>query len=379
MKMNNNISKNRAWVEINLSNLKNNIEEIKKIIPQETEIMAIVKANAYGHGIIEISKYLNEIGIQNFAVATLDEGIQLRENGIKGDILILGNTYIDNIKYVIKNNLIQTIVDYDYAKKIEKLKLEQKLRVHIKINTGMNRIGEKSTNIENIQQIYKMNNISIEGMFTHLCVSDSLEEKDMDFSKKQIQEFDNCIENIKKLGYNPGKIHVQASYGILNYSELKYDYVRPGIIMYGVYSDNQEVMKIKPKLKPVLALKARITAIKEIEKNESVSYGRTFIAEKPTRIATVGIGYADGYPRNLSNKRTKVIINGKYAEIIGRICMDQLIVDISDGIEANVGDIVTLIGENEISVENISEKAETITNEVLSRLGNRLPRICIYE
>lgn len=371
-----NITKDRAWIEINLENLENNIKEIKKVIDEKCKIMAIVKANAYGHGMINIAKKLNEMGIEDFAVATLSEGIELRENNIKGNILILGYTDFKDIEYVIKYDLIQTIVDYEYAKKVDEMKLENKIKVHIKINTGMNRIGTSYKNIEQLIQIYQMKNIEILGIFSHFCVADSTKKEDEEFTKKQINNFFNCINTIKEQGYNVGKIHIQSSYGILNYPELKCDYVRPGIIMYGNYSSKGDKTKIVPNIKPALSLKARITTIKEIELGESVSYGRTYTAQTTKKIATVSIGYADGYPRNLSGKGVKVLINNKYADIIGRICMDQLVVDISDIRNAKQGDVVTLIGEEkEISAEEISYKSDTITNELLCRLGDRLERV----
>lgn len=367
---------NRAWLEINLDNLEHNVNQIKSIIPDKCKIMAIVKANAYGHGMIEIAKKLNEIGVQDFAVATLSEGINLRKNNIKGNILILGYTDLKDVEYIIKYDLIQTIVDYEYAKKIEQMKLEDKLKVHIKINTGMNRIGESYKNIDNLIKTYQIKNIEILGTYSHLCVADSLKNGDVEFTNEQINNFFECIDKIKSLGYDTGKIHIQASYGILNYTNLNCDFVRPGIIMYGVY--NEDEPKVKLDLRPVLSLKSRITSVKEIEEQESVSYGRTFIAKTNKKIATVSIGYADGYPRNLSNKNVKVMINGGYAEVIGRICMDQLIIDVSKIEEIHQGDIVTLIGEQkEISAETIANKADTITNELLSRLGSRLGRTTI--
>lgn len=367
---------NRAWLEINLDNLEHNVNQIKSIIPDKCKIMAIVKANAYGHGMIEIAKKLNEIGIQDFAVATLSEGINLRKNNIKGNILILGYTDLKDVEYIIKYDLIQTIVDYEYAKKIEQMKLEDKLKVHIKINTGMNRIGESYKNIDNLIKTYQIKNIEILGTYSHLCVADSLKSDGVEFTNEQINNFFECIDKIKSLGYDTGKIHIQASYGILNYTNLNCDFVRPGIIMYGVY--NEDEPKVKLDLRPVLSLKSRITSVKEIEEDESVSYGRTFIAETNKRIATVCIGYADGYPRNLGNKDVQVMVNGQFAEIIGRICMDQLIIDVSQIKEIHQGDIVTLIGkQNEISAELIASKADTITNELLSRLGSRLGRTTI--
>ena len=370
------LKQNRAWIEINLDNLENNITQIKNIIPTQTKIMAVVKANAYGHGMTEISKKLNQVGVTDFAVATLEEGIILREAGIKGNILILGYTNFNNIDYLLKYNLIQTIVDYEYAKRISQMDLKGKLKVHIKINTGMNRIGESYKNIDKLIEIYQMKNLEILGTYSHLCVSDSLKEDDKLFTNKQITNFFETIKTLQNLGYDTGKIHIQASYGILNYPELNCDYVRPGIIMYGVYSDEYENTKTKVNLKPVLSLKARITSIKEITQGESVSYGRIFKADKTMKIATVGIGYADGYPRNLSGKNAKVLVNVNYVNIIGRICMDQLVIDVSNLTKIEDGDIVTLIGEEkQIKAEVVAQNSGTITNELLSRLGKRLPII----
>ena len=366
------MNKDRAWIEINRNHLENNIKEIKKIISDKTKIMAVVKANAYGHGIIPISKELNKLGIEDFAVATLEEGIILRQNHIKGNILILGYTRFDDIPYVIKYDLIQTIVDYEYAKRLNELKLDRKIKVHIKINTGMNRIGESYKHIDKLLEIYKMKSLDILGTFTHLSVSDSNKAEDIEFTQNQIKSFDHCVQILKENNCNVGILHVQASYGVLNYPELTYDYVRIGIMMYGNLSSRKDVTKLKPDIKPVLSLKARITSIKEINKDEAVGYGRDFIATNNIKIASVAVGYADGYPRNLSN-HAKVIINGQIVPVIGRICMDQLMIDISTLMNVKVGDVVTLIGEDsEILAESIADQTGTISNEILSRLGNRL-------
>lgn len=371
-----NISDNRAWIEIDLNNLEHNINEIKKVIHGKTKIMAVVKANAYGHGMIPVAKKLNDIGIEDFAVATLSEGITMRENGIIGNILILGYTSLKDLEYVTKYDLIQTVVDYEYAKEIESLHLSRPLNVHIKINTGMNRIGEKFDHIDNLKEIYQMDCFNVLGTFSHLCVSDSLTKDDVDFTKKQIDNFNKCIDMLKSFGINPAKLHIQASYGILNYPDLEYDYVRPGIIMYGVFGSLNDTVCSDINLKPVLSLKARVTQVKEIEISDSVSYGRTFIADRKCKIATISIGYGDGYPRCLSNKEAKVLVNDCFAPIIGRICMDQLIVNVSDIEDVKPEDVVTLIGhETEISAEKIASYADTISYEILCSLGARLPII----
>ncbi len=368
--------KDRAWIEIDLRNLEDNIQEIKKILSKKTKIMAVVKANAYGHGDLLIAKELERIGIEDFAVATVEEGIKLRKNNIKGNILILGFTNFEDLKYVIEYDLIQTIIDYNYSEKIKVLELKSKLKCHIKIDTGMNRIGEKYEELEKISKIYENKKLNILGTFSHLCVSDSSVAEDIEFTKEQIKRFDECIKKLKDNGYDTGKIHLQSSYGTVNYNNLCYDYVRMGILMYGVDSSIESYNLKRLNLKPVLSLKARITSVKKIYKNDSVSYGRTYIAKNKQKIASVSIGYADGLPRNVSNKGLLVKVKDNYAPVIGRICMDQLSIDVSNIKEVEVGDIVTLIGiEKEISVEEVASKSGTISNELLSRLGYRLNRI----
>lgn len=366
----------RAWIEINLDNLEHNINEIKKVISHTTKIMAVIKANAYGHGTLLIAKKLLEIGINDFAVATLEEGINLQKNNIDGNILILGYTNFIDLKYVIKYDLIQTIVDYDYSERIKELDLDDKLKCHIKINTGMNRIGERYDSIDKISKIYENEKLNILGTFSHLCVADSKKTEDIEFSKKQIKRFNECIKTLKDKGYDTGKVHLQSSYGTINYVGLNYDYVRMGILMYGVNSSKQTYQLNNLNLKPVLSVKARITSIKDIEVNDSVSYGRTYIASQKRKIASISIGYADGIPRNLSNKDMIVKVNDGYGKAIGRICMDQMLIDITDLSNIKVGDIATIIGDDKkISAEEVSDKADTITNELLCRLGSRLKRI----
>lgn len=376
-----NFLKDRAWIEVDLNNLANNIDKYKKVIPSTSKIMAVVKANAYGHGSKIIAKKLNDIGITDFAVATLEEGIELRESGIKGNILILGYTGIKNLKYVIKYDLIQTIVDYDYSEQIRNMSLKElggKLKCHVKINTGMNRIGEKYNHIDKLEMIYSNPNLEVLGTFSHFCVADSDKEEDIDFSKKQIDNFNFAINSLKEKGINVGKTHIQASYGTINYNYLNYDYVRLGILMYGVNGDLNEYEKIKLNFKPVLSLMARVTSVKEIEKGESISYGRTYIAKEKRKIASVSIGYADGIPRRLSNEMT-VKVNGKYAKVVGRVCMDQLMIDVTDIPDVKTGDIVYIIDKDDskLSVERLADDAKTITYEIFCNLSERLPRIAI--
>lgn len=372
--MENDLLKNRAWIEIDLSNLKHNVEEIKKILPKSTKMMAVVKGNAYGHEMIPISKYLSKLGIKDFAVATLEEGIQLRDSGLKGNILILGYTSIENIQYVIKYHLIQTIVDEKYAFELSKLPFS--IPVQIKINTGMNRIGIRDNEVDSIRKIYSYPNLEVLGLFSHLSSSEQYCKEDREYTYLQIYRFETLLENLKKYSIFPA-VHLQSSYGVLNYPEFVYDYVRIGMILYGCHSEINMNLKVSLDLKPVLSLYARVTTVKEIEEGEFVGYDRTYQALTNRKIATLSIGYADGYPRELSKNHAVVYLNGSYAPIIGRICMDQMMIDVTN-IDVKEGDIATLIGSmDEIRAEKVAFKAGTITNELLSRLGSRLKIIAI--
>ena len=366
--------KDRAWIEINLDNLEHNIKEIQRILSSKTKIMAVVKANAYGHGMIEISKKLNEIGIRDFAVATLKEAITLKKHHIIGNILVLGYTKIEDIPLILKYDLIQTVIDEEYAKQLLSILSKQKVKVHIKINTGMNRIGIHYHNIEMIKSLYYSHNLQVLGIFSHLCVADSNALEDRNFTQNQIELFNHVVEQLKEAKIEVGKVHLQSSYGLLNYPTLQYDYVRTGIIMYGVHSELNIKMKVSISLKPVLTLKAKVTSVKEIMSNETVGYGRKYKATKKEKIASISIGYADGYPRSISNQGAKVLINKQYAGVIGRICMDQCMIKVT-GMNIKVGDTVTIIGNNpNISAEKLAFYAGTITTELLSRLGERLEK-----
>ncbi len=364
---------NRAWVSLNLDNLEHNVKEINKYLSKKTKIMAVLKANAYGHDLVIIGKKLNEIGVFDFAVATLEEGIKLRENNVSGNILILGYTRPDLVKYVVKYDLIQTIVDEEYAKKIMALPLK-KVKVHLKINTGMNRIGINSNNVLFIKSLYTdNNNLDIMGLYSHLCSSTSNDLEDVNFTKLQINRFNQVLGYLKSNNINAGKTHLQSSYGFLNYNELEYDYVRIGILIYGNYNDNDTYAKLHLDLKPVLSLHARIVSVRDIEKGEIVGYSRTYEAKQKERIAAVSIGYVDGYPRSVGDAFVYVKVNGQYALVIGRICMDQIVINVTGIPNVKEGDIVTLIGEDkEISAENISSKLKTISPELFGRLGHRL-------
>lgn len=363
----------RAWIEIDLNNLKTNIKALKKTMPVECDLMAVVKAQAYGHGAFEVATCINRFGVKAFAVATIDEGIELRSYGICDEILILGFTAPARAKELHKYNLMQTLIDESYAMELNKQGVD--VKAHIKIDTGMHRLGFDCTDAETVKKVFTMRYIKVCGMYTHLCVSDSLAAAEVRYTELQIRQFYNLIDSLKNDGIDPQKIHIQSSYGLLNYPDLSCNYARVGIALYGVLSAPNDKTKLQPALHPVLSLKSQIILIRRIHSGESVGYGRTFIAERDSIIAVVPIGYADGLPRNLSSKNGEVLINGQRAPIVGRICMDQLSVDVTDVEGIAIGDVVTLIGRDgndELTAPAVADASNSITNELLSRMGNRL-------
>lgn len=368
-----NTDKDRAYLEIDLKNLEHNVRVLKNAMPPHCELMAVAKAECYGHGMYGTTVYLNQIGVSAFAVATIDEGIRLRKHGISGEILIMGYTSPMRAKELCKYKLTQTLIDYEYSLRLD----EQgyKVTAHIKVDTGMHRLGFDADDTKEIVTAFSLKNIEITGIFTHLCSADSRAEEDVDFTRKQIGKFYNSLDNLRKSGIRIPKVHIQSSYGLLNYPEIKSDYVRAGIALYGVLSSPNDETKLKLDLRPVLSLKARVVLLRKIRKGETVGYSRAFTASRDSLIAILPIGYADGFPRNLSCGKSIVLICGQKAPIIGKICMDQLAVDVTDISNIKIGSIATLIGKDEndeIAAPTVAENSESITNELLSRMGRRL-------
>ena len=370
--------KGRAWIELNKKNLYHNIGVLEDLLPPGCKIMPAVKANAYGHGAVCISKALNQMGIDHFCVASISEGIELRKGGVCGEILILGYTHPSAFPLLRKYNLIQTVINYRYAKLLNKY--GKPLRVHIKIDTGMHRLGERADQVKTIARMFHMKNLKVEGAFTHLCVSDSTAPKDKEYTKAQGEAFYQVLSDLKKMGCSCHDIHLLASYGLIYYPELSGNYARVGIALYGVLSSRRDIQQCRLPLLPVLSVKTRIAAIKDLYKGESLGYGLSYTVTKNRKIAILPIGYADGIPRSLSCEKGHVIINGQSAPIIGRICMDQIMIDITSIPKVSEGDIAILIGKSgntEITAYDIAEQTGTITNEILSRLGSRLERLMI--
>ena len=367
--------KGRAWIEIDRNNLALNVNTLRGACTKNCELMPAVKADAYGHGAVLISKELNRLGVQAFCVATVMEGVQLRNNGVTGMILILGYTAPEQFELLNKFELTQTVVDFTYAKKLAGVK--NPVNVHIAVDTGMHRIGELSDHVEEILQIFRIKQLHVTGIFTHLCADDTMTKRDRDYTMEQAKRFWNLVSYIEESGYHP-KAHILSSYGVINYPELGGDYARVGIALYGVLSTGRDTKNCNYHLRPVLSVRVRVASVRKLKKGENAGYGLAYTAKEDSVIATLAIGYGDGLPRELSCGKGNVILHGKKVPIIGRICMDQTMVDVSLISEVQAGDIATVIGKSgseEISVCDIAEQSNTITNEILSQLGARLPRI----
>lgn len=370
----------RAWSEVNLNALHHNVAELQRAMKNGCELMAVVKCEAYGHGGELIADALQDSGVTAFAVATVDEGICLRQHYINGDILILGYTAVERAREISRYDLMQTIVDYEYAQRLNATGI--RVKTHIKLDSGMHRLGLPVDEIEQIADVFSMTNLDICGIYTHLCRSDGRDEESVAFTKKQISDFYGAIDTLKAQGFQMPKVHIQSSYGLLNYPDLACDYARIGIALYGILSQPDENTVLKLNLQPVLSLKSRIALIRKVKKGEAVGYDGSFIAQRDTTLAVLPIGYGDGYPRSLSNGIGMVEIRQTPAPVVGRICMDQMTVDITDIPDAQTGDIAVLLSaetQSILSAPNVAEKAGTISNELLSRLGTRLKTVIVHK
>ena len=372
----------RCWLEVNLSNLKNNIESIRSIISEEMDIISVVKANSYGLGSLNISKYLSSIGIKYFAVATLQEALDLRIKGkVPGEIIILSWTPVSEKETLIKYNLTQTLIDYDYAKKLNDE--PGIVKCHIKVDTGMNRFGHKIKDVEIFKKMYELKNLNILGIFSHLCRVREFEEEADGYTKMQIENFDYIIEQLEKEGINVGIKHIMNSFGILRFNENKYSMVRPGLLMYGVSPDpdNEQISKLLDEynFKPVASLRCKVMTVKTIEKGEKVGYNGKYTAEEKTKIATISIGYADGLSFASSKNKFRVIIKGHLCPITGNVCMDSTMVKIPLDSDIQEGDDVTIFGlddrGNLVNHKEFLTKSGAPIGETFSRLGQRITRI----
>ncbi|OUL33148.1 alanine racemase [Nostoc sp. 106C] len=370
----------RAWVEIDLAALSHNVRQLVGFLSPRTQLMAVVKADAYGHGAVTVAQTALESGASWLGVATVPEGIQLREGGIKAPILILGATHTPEQIHAIAHWKLQPTLCSPkqalvFSDTIEAMKYASPLPVHIKLDTGMSRLGTNWQQTgEFVQLVQRLPHLAIASIYSHLATADS---PDTTVMKEQHRRFEEAIAQIKAMGIEPPCFHLANSAATLTDSTLHYDIARVGLAVYGLYPSPHLQNKIN--LQPVLQLKARVTQVKTIAPGTGVSYGHQFIAPHELRLAVVGIGYADGVPRHLSNK-IQVLIRGQRVSQIGTITMDQLMVDVSAIPDIQEGEIVTLLGEQgqqRITVDDWAEKLNTISWEILCGFKHRLPRVAM--
>ena len=370
----------RVYADINLDNIEYNVRALMALTKPGTKAMAVVKADAYGHGDVAVAKAVNDI-VDAYAVATVEEGINLRQNGIEKMILVLG--YVDEMHYdqVIRYALSIPVFDTEMAKKMSAAAVAagENIRCHVKVDTGMHRIGLRPDDdgIKTVLALAKYDGLDVEGIFTHFSKAD---ETDKAFTKKQEAAYEQMITWLKERQVSIPVHHVSNSAGIVDLPEYNKDIVRAGIILYGLWPSD-EVNKENIDLQPLLSLKSHVVHVKELEPGRIISYGGTFEVEHPMRIATVPVGYADGYPRSLSNQGY-VLIHGKRAAICGRVCMDQMMVDVTDIADVCPGDEVTLIGRDGaecITLEELGDLSGRFNYEFVCDLNKRIPRVYVKQ
>ncbi len=372
-----------AWLEINLDNLRHNIKVVKSKIKEGTDIMGVIKADAYGHGYQKIAEIFIEEGIDNFAFATLDEAINLKKIYSDKNAMILGICPINCEDKIIEYGIEQSIQSYEDAKKLdsEAEKQGKIAKVHINVDTGMSRFGfvaENDRHIEDLIKVFELKNTEIKGIFTHF--SSSADDNWRTVCQEQLDLFEKVLNYIKGKGYQLPKVHVSNSGAILLNANVNFDMVRMGIVTYGLKpSDNEELSDLD--LKPIMSLKARIVSIKELEKGRKVGYSGTYELEKNERIATLPLGYADGLRANCDNSY-KVYLNGQRHNLAGRICMDAMMIRINNKCQAKIGDEVTLFGYHKdgiLPIEELSDALGYINYELATGLKLRLKRYYIYQ
>ena len=365
-------------VEINLEAIAHNIQAIRQKVGQTVKIMAVVKGDGYGHGAVEVANVALQSGASYLAVAIPEEGVELRLSGIKAPILIFGLTPPDKVQNVVRYDLTQTICTTESAEALSAKAQEsgKVAKVHIKVDTGMSRIGVMPEDaVKFVKEIFKLKAIGVEGIFTHFSAADSISNtEDRTFTELQISRFKEVIAELEGNGIQIPLKHAANSAGTLKFSSSYFDMVRPGIIIYGL-NPSTEVTDVV-NLEPAMSFKTAIVYLKTVPPGASIGYGRTFITEKESVIATLPVGYADGYNRLLSNKG-EVLVRGKRAPVIGRVCMDMTMIDVTHIPEVKIGDEVVLYGKQgcaEISVDEIANNIGTIPYEVVSTVGKRVPR-----
>ena len=368
----------RIYAEIDMDAIAENFRKMREKINPDTKMAAVIKTDGYGHGAVPIAQMMEkEDYIWGYAVATVSEALVLRRHGIKKPILILGYTFEEDYETLIRQEIRPVVFKMDMARQMSEaaVRLNRTLYIHIGLDTGMSRIGfaDNDESVKIIQKISELPGLSIEGMFTHFSRADEL---DKSTARKQFSRYLAFVEKLEAAGVSIPLKHVSNSAALMELPQMNLDMVRAGISIYGIYPSD-EVSRESIRLKPAMSLHSRIVYIKEIAPGTEVSYGGTFVADHPMRIATIPVGYGDGYPRMLSNKGS-VLIRGKRAKILGRICMDQFMVDISDIPEAQELDEVVLVGEQKgekITVDELGALCGRFPYEFVCDIGKRVPRI----
>ncbi|MGL5206071.1 MAG: alanine racemase [Acidaminococcaceae bacterium] len=363
-----------AWAEIDLDAIAHNIKEAKKKINANTKLCAVVKADAYGHGAVPVAKAALTAGADFLAVALLQEAIELRQAAINAPILILGALQEECAEETVSNEISQSLFTLRSAELLSAaaVKLGKKAKVHLAIETGMNRIGIVPEQAGAFAaEVSSLPGIEIEGVFSHFALADA---RDKTFCREQYAKFQKALFQIEERKIAIPIKHISNSATISELPEMQLDMVRQGITLYGLWP-SEDVERCLD-YQPVMKLKAKITFVKQIESGETVGYGRTFKADRPTKVATLPLGYADGISRKVSNKGY-VLLKGKKAPIVGRVCMDQFMIDVTDIENVEIGDEVLIFGSKELSADNVAEWTETISYEVLCAVSNRIPRVYI--
>jgi alanine racemase len=366
-----------TWAEINLDNLAFNFRSVKRFVGEDLAVMAIVKADGYGHGAVRCAKRLAAEGADWFGVALIEEGLELRENQIKTPILCLGSFWAGQEKLLLENNITPVIYQTKTADLLNRAAREKKLiaDIHVKVDTGMGRIGVRFDEVKEFsEKLREFKNLRIDGLMTHFATADNLSESD--YTNEQINKFKQTVAIFQSRGFNPTYQDLANSPGAVAHKNSRGNMVRIGGILYGLGGDVLPKGIVKPELKPVLSLRTRITLLKRVPKGETLGYSRTFTTEKDSLIATVPIGYQDGYSRSLSNIG-RAIVNGIYVPVVGRISMDWTILDVSEAQDVKVEDEIVLIGESgalKVSAEDLGRQTDTISYEITCGINRRVQR-----
>lgn len=377
----------RTWAEISLNAIEHNYNVIRNKVADDTKVCCVIKADGYGHGAVELSQVYEKLGADFFAVSNIDEGIEIRKSGSKLPIVILGYTPVSEAENLAEYDISQAVFSLEYAKELSEKCVEEDCicKMHIKVDSGMSRIGfmcqefpRDEYSIEEICEACCLPNLEVEGLFTHFCVSDE-DAEGREFTNKQYENFIHVRDSLKKRGVDISVVHCSNSGAIEDYPETCCDMVRAGIILYGLAPSSKLADRLD--LVPAMTLKTVVAFVKEVQKGATISYGRTFTADRKMKIATVPIGYADGFIRQ-NAKNGYMMVNGKKAKIVGRICMDQTMLDVTDIEDVKTGDEVVVFGtgENgEPTADSLAENTGTINYETVCLVGKRVPRIYIKD